>query len=332
MVLTKTENFIKECKEKFGENTFDYSKVIYKHGNEKVCIICHKHGEFWTTPNNFKNSVYGCSKCSKSSNIKFEKFLKKAKLKFGDKFDYSKVNYINKNNRITIICPIHGDFEITPEKHLNSPTGCQKCSKEKNRKKLVDGKDRKQMKEYRIWKAIKTRTTNLKNKTGFHYIVNKGIKCCDEWLNSFEQFYKDMGPCPKNYSIDRIDNSGDYCPENCRWASSHTQAENRGEFNLLFEYKGHTYILKKWAKILNINYSTLYSRIYKHGLSFENAIKKDPFNKLYEFNGEKKKLTEWCKLYNISYKTVLNRICKYKWSIEEALLIPYKQKRSKFKI
>lgn len=258
-----TEIFIKESEERFGKGVFDFSKTVYENSGKKVCIICPEHGDFWVTPSNFKNYTKGCPKCSHKSKVTTEEFIRRSKLKFNDKFDYSKTEYITKKTRVIITCPIHGDFEMLPENHLNSPTGCSLCSKEKSKKKLIDGQDRKQMREYRIWKGMKTRVTNLNSTDGVHYIIEKGIKCCDEWLNSFEQFYKDMGPCPEGYSIDRIDNNGDYCPENCRWAAAKTQCENRGEFNLIFTYNGETHVLKEWARIVNIKYGTLYTRIYR---------------------------------------------------------------------
>lgn len=82
-------------------------------------------------------------------------------------------------------------------------------------------------KEYRIWRGIITRCYNPNSKI-YHYYGGRGIKVCDKWLKSAEAFYKDMGQRPSSkYSINRIDNDGNYCPENCRWSRSIDQAKNK---------------------------------------------------------------------------------------------------------
>ena len=127
-------------------------------------------------------------------------------------------------------------------------------------------------KEYRAWKAMKARCYSPCNKKmGKYQAMN--IQVCDHWLNSFENFMDDMGFSPsKDHSLDRIDPEKDYTPENCRWATWKTQSSNRGDFNLIYEYKGESMILKDWAKKLNIKYTTLYQRIFRSKMSFKEAI------------------------------------------------------------
>ena len=321
-----TEIFISEMRDIHGDK-YDYSKVDYKSASkDKVCIICPKHGEFWQLPCNHR-AGYGCPKCaSESRSIGLNEFIRRSKEKFGEKFDYSKVEWESTKSPITLICPIHGEFQIIPEHHLNSPTGCPKCSRNLPKKPVVEGIKRKDMREYSIWKGMKTRCTNP-NCDDYDRYMGRGITCCDEWLNSFDKFYEDMGPCPENFSLDRIDPNGNYCKENCRWADYNTQAQNRGDFNLVFTYNNETHVLKEWARILNINYITLYNRVTRSNMSFEEAITYE--KPLVEFNGEKKTLVEWCKIYNIKYQTVINRLHKHHWTIEEALLTPYKHKKIK---
>lgn len=199
-------------------------------------------------------------------------FITKSKEKFGEKYDYSKTEYKNSKSSVIIICPIHGEFTIIPNSHLNSKTGCPKCSRSLPKKAIIKGIKRKEMREYNIWKGLKTRTTNPNTDDADRYINRGGVNCCKEWLNSFEQFYEDMGPCPKGYSIDRIDPNGNYCKENCRWASAITQSQNRGDFNKVFSYNGETHVLKEWCKIYNIKYETVITRINKHKWTLEEAL------------------------------------------------------------
>lgn len=121
-----TEEIIRRCKEKHG-NTYDYSKVVYKGYSEKIEIICRKHGSFWQDARNHYKLGAGCPVCA--SNIKMDKyvFAKKAKMIHDDFYDYSHVDYVNNKTKVQIICPMHGVFYQSPDKHLGG-CGCPKCS------------------------------------------------------------------------------------------------------------------------------------------------------------------------------------------------------------
>jgi hypothetical protein len=84
----------------------------------------------------------------------------------------------------------------------------------------------KKTKEYAAWANAKKRCTNP-NDARYHRYGARGIRMCDRWLNSFEAFIADMGPCPPGLTLDRIDNDGPYAPGNCRWTDRVTQRRNR---------------------------------------------------------------------------------------------------------
>ena len=103
---------------KIHNNKFDYSKVNYVNSRTKVCVICLEHGEFWITPNHHLRGV-GCPKCShRCVTYTTEEWIEKARKVHGDKYDYSKVEYVDANSKVCIICPIHGEFWQRPSDHL----------------------------------------------------------------------------------------------------------------------------------------------------------------------------------------------------------------------
>lgn len=125
------EQFIEKCKKYHPE--YDYSKVIYKGTHYTVDIICPKHGVFTTLASNLL-AGHGCDRCYRRPSTK-ESFIEAAIKIHGNKYDYSKVNYINNNTKVEIICPKHGSFWSTPGNHL-SGKGCFKCQSSKGEKKI----------------------------------------------------------------------------------------------------------------------------------------------------------------------------------------------------
>lgn len=124
--------------------------------------------------------------------------------------------------------------------------------------------------EYMIWAGIKTRCLNKKSRPYKDYGA-RGITICDGWKNSFEQFISDMGLRPsKSHSIERLDNNGPYDPENCIWATSTKQANNKRN-NHMLECYGKTQSVSDWARETGILATTLIMRI-RAGWSSEKAI------------------------------------------------------------
>lgn len=121
---------------------YDYSKTNYKGAKENVIIICPIHGEFLQNANNHirEDHPSDCPKCAKenqkrliSSNSK--EFIEKARQVHGDKYDYSKVEYINAHVPVIIICPKHGEFLQAPCHHLEG-SGCPNCKTSKGEDKI----------------------------------------------------------------------------------------------------------------------------------------------------------------------------------------------------
>lgn len=150
-IVTNTEQFIKKAGEINGDK-YDYSKVEYINTKTKVCIICHKkdsngteHGEFWQRPNDHLQGC-GCPKCAIKNlgnglRLSKEDFIKKANSIHNNKYDYSKVKYINTKTKVCIICREkdengieHGEFWMKPENHIVGHQGCPICGRIKANK------------------------------------------------------------------------------------------------------------------------------------------------------------------------------------------------------
>jgi len=130
----RTERALVKFREVHGDR-YDYSKVEYVSAKKKVVIVCPDHGEFEKTPDNHKRGQ-GCPTCGRieRSQRKIEGKKKTVITDFrkvhGDRYDYSKVEYVKSLQKVTIICPDHDEFEQTPNSHL-SGSGCPQCGKEK---------------------------------------------------------------------------------------------------------------------------------------------------------------------------------------------------------
>lgn len=125
--------------------------------------------------------------------------------------------------------------------------------------------------EYRTWSDMKNRCYNKKCREYKRYGA-RGISVCDRWLNSFSNFYQDIGQRPSaSHSIERIDNDGNYEPSNCRWAYNHEQQWNRRD-SIIVVYMGVNMSLGRLAKITGVSRYALRSRIVKSGMTAEDAV------------------------------------------------------------
>ena len=126
---------------------------------------------------------------------------------------------------------------------------------------------------YRTWYMMKYRcstpTYNL-----YKYYGGKGVQVCDKW-ETIEGFIEDMGERPAGMTLDRIDSNGNYCKENCRWATMKTQSENKVS-SLSYELNGEVRNLNEWAEIAG----TTRARLYNHMWRDKSLSLRDTFEKL----------------------------------------------------
>lgn len=125
---------------------------------------------------------------------------------------------------------------------------------------------------YNIWFSMKSRCYKVKDHSYSRY-GGRGIIVCDEWRNNFQSFYDwaIANGYHEDRSIDRINNNGNYCPENCRWVDFNVQNNNTNR-NHYVTYNGETLTIAQWSKKRGINKNTLHSRLTKYGWSIERAL------------------------------------------------------------
>ena len=194
------DEFIREA-QSIHHNRYDYSKVEYANNKTKVCIICPEHGEFWQTPSDHLNGK-GCPQCAGNVRCDKDTFIEKAKRIHNDRYDYSKVEYVNAHTKVCIICPEHGEFWQTPNNHLNG-NGCPLC---KNRKigdglrDTVEDFTKKSNEIHDITDCLKALSPQQRNREIDVYIplLNLGIEYNGLHWNS-ERLGKD-----KNYHLDKL--------------------------------------------------------------------------------------------------------------------------------
>jgi len=149
------EEFIAEFNDKFPDRKYYFDKSTFINSHTPMRFICHKkdkngveHGEFWRTPKSLLS--YECVKCSYEERavnnlLTNDEFILKALYRHGNKYDYSKVEYVGTKEPITIICPIHGEFKQSPNCHL-SGEGCPYCNSSHLEEQLKIGLDRNNIK------------------------------------------------------------------------------------------------------------------------------------------------------------------------------------------
>lgn len=197
------------------------------------------------------------AKCNLS---KYERFIGKR----NNKLTVIGVDYVSETvKRASLVCKCDcGNIKkVLPNQFESGKTkGCGTCW---TTAKIVDGRSLRNPDIYRVWLGILYRCEN-ENASEFYRYGGRGIKVCDEWHDylNFEEWVLSKGGLKDGFSIDRIDNSGNYGPDNCRFATVKEQSRNR-DSNTVIEYDGHSMCLAEWAEYLNINYKTLAKRYYR---------------------------------------------------------------------
>lgn len=129
-----TSKYIELLKEKYPNSPYSFDKITYVNNHTPILLECKEHGIFSTLPSSLNKSLTECPICQKKRisekmTSTTEEFIRRATVVHCNKYNYSKVNYINAKNKVCIICPMHGEFWILPSEHLGG-RGCPKCSNE----------------------------------------------------------------------------------------------------------------------------------------------------------------------------------------------------------
>lgn len=146
------------------------------------------------------------------------------------------------------------------------------CYKAENAKRLYSTVRQNDKHLYAVWNGIKQRCTNPNN-SSYHNYGGRGIKICDEWANNYKSFYDWAihAGYEKGKEIDRIDNDGNYEPDNCRFVYKETQANNKRNV-LLYTIRGTTKSLSQWCREYKQDYFLVRQRVYKLGWAIEDAL------------------------------------------------------------
>lgn len=208
-----SQTFIEKARKVHG-NRYDYSKVIYKDSHTKVCIICPEHKEFWQTPNNHLDGK-NCPLCANrqisiNQTKTTQEFIKEAAIKHRNKYSYLKTNYVNARTKVTITCPMHGDFEQTPDQHLRG-CGCPKCNESHGERDVRNYLD-----EYKLKYVSQYKVTSKDRSFRIDFYLPD--------YNMFIEYNGEQHYVPKEYfggqlafkkQIERDKLLRAYCKENC---------------------------------------------------------------------------------------------------------------------
>lgn len=295
-----TEEFIQNAIKVHGYR-YDYSKVVYLNIDSKVIIICKIHGEFKKSPYHHIHRKSGCQKCEiekrhLSQKMTYNDFIIKANKIHNNKYDYSKINYINNRTKITIICKIHGGFNQLPTNHLKGH-GCINCRNDflsnKFKSSISDfiNRSNKIHKSKYNYSDVKYINANINvniicNKHGIFsqrpivHLLGSGCSKCSngikfsksqiQWLEFLEIYY--------NISIQHMGNSNqEFRIKNTKWKADGYCKET----NTIYEYHGSFWHgdpkLYKPDDMNNVSKRSM-GTLYKRTINREQKIKELGYN------------------------------------------------------
>lgn len=198
--------------------------------------------------------------------------MKRIPVNAGDRFGrlvvVTEVEQLNNRRRFLCDCDCGrvGHLALLNSLRARRASSCGCSATEKRTKHGMAGKAR----VYSIWQGMLARCNNPKNPRYASY-GGRGIKACDRW-HRFENFFADMGNPPKDHSLERMDNSKGYSPDNCEWATRKKQSRNMRS-NRLMRYGTQEYCLSELAEMFKIKPDTLWSRLNR-GWTLEDALEK----------------------------------------------------------
>lgn len=179
--------------------------------------------------------------------------------------------------------------------------------------------------EHRAWRHMKERCYNP-NAKDFKNYGARGIKVCKKWRKSFMAFFNYIGKKPhKNFSIDRINNNGNYCPGNVRWTNRKTQANNSRR-NCLITIDGVTKNIIQWAETMGISKLTICNRLHM-GWPHEKAILhpvRHLRTEIIKVDGISHTTKQWAKLTGIPPNAITKRLSRG-WNPKDAVSLPLKK-------
>ncbi len=173
--------------------------------------------------------------------------------------------------------------------------------------------------EYLAWRNMRRRCS-AEYVREFHNYGGRGIEVCERWQNDFQAFLDDVGIRPsKDHSLDRIDNDGNYEPDNVRWATRKQQQRNT-RANRLIEFDGRRMTIADWTDETGIAQDTIRGRL-ERGWSARDTLKTPVGSRgrcYLELGGERHTVAEWARRTGVSAATIYSRVRKG-WSDTESI-------------